>query len=553
MAATNDPDSLPTLHTSLVGHTYPPGVPTAPSLVEAQCFYYGLPSRPRLVARSSTYIWLKPTGLEAYLCPKELSPLGYDHPLRAIWETTVGPAMVTYLDSQGVQWTSLDPVRIGFTGDLSPPAIVWMGVCPGSLSAEAGVEVATHCKGLLSAHGIDDIHIEIRESEVFCSAGPKMYKPVCTFNPTVRACEPFSTALGLPICAKLTPSIKGMGGFFISDPRYPGKLYLITARHILFPPEKNDNELYQYHNPSQPRKNVLLFGEAAIEKHTKAIESQIGSQYIIITQLECRLAAVDQMNEEDPEAERDEVGSQIEKARKAIKALEMLLVDVSRDWKEQENCVLGHVILSPPIGFGVGEEGFREDWAVVKIDASKVNATNFVGNVIDLSTALPVDKLTFWMCPHPANPSSLIYPGNRLLTFYDTIPDEEMWKPSPRTHNHDNKSCIMVIKCGYASGLTIGHLNTIRSFTRVHIQGQPGQMSKEVTILPHNTKSCPFSEPGDSGSAVIDSKGRLAGLLMGGAGVTDMFDCTYITSISFICKRMLGHGLKANLSPSLTV
>ncbi|KAL4077479.1 hypothetical protein J3A83DRAFT_4185865 [Scleroderma citrinum] len=453
--------------------------------------------------------------------------------------------MVTYLDSQGVQWTSLDPVHIGFIGNLSPPAIVWMGVCPGSLSAEAGVEVAMHCKGLLSTHGIDDIHIKIRESEVFCSAGPKMYKPVCTFNPTVRAHKPFSTALGLPICAELTPSIEGMGGFFISDPRYPGKLYLVTARHVLFPPEKNDNELYQYRNPSQPRKNILLFGEAAIEKHTKAIESQIGSQYIIIEQLEHRLAAVDQMNEEDPEAERDEVESQLEKARKAIKALEMLLAD--------ENRVLGHVVLSPPISFCVGEEGFREDWAVVEIDASKVNVTNFVGNVIDLGTAIPVDKLTVWMCPHPANPPSFIYPGNRLLTFYDTIPDKEMWKPSPRTHNHDNKSCIMVIKRGYASGLTIGRLNTIRSFTRAHIQGQPGQMSKEVTILPHNTRSGAFSEPGNSGSAVIDGKGRLAGLLMGGAGVTDMFDCTYITSISFIRKRMLGHSLKANLSPSLTV
>jgi hypothetical protein len=43
--------------------------------------------------------------------------------------------MVGYLDSMGVKWTSLDPVRMGYAGESSPPVIVWMGVVPGSLSA----------------------------------------------------------------------------------------------------------------------------------------------------------------------------------------------------------------------------------------------------------------------------------------------------------------------------------------------------------------------------------------------------------------------------------
>ena len=76
-------------------------------------------------------------------------------------------------------------------------------------------------------------------------------------------------------------------------------------------------------------------------------------------------------------------------------------------------------------------------------------------------------------------------------------------------------------------------------------------MSKEVAVLPYNSKSDAFSGPGDSGSAVIDGKGRFAGLLTGGAGNTEDFDCTYLTSINFLLKRMLEHGLKANLSPSL--
>jgi hypothetical protein len=245
-------------------------------------------------------------------------------------------------------------------------------------------------------------------------------------------------------------------------------------------------------------------------------------------------------------------GPSWKEAMSGIGVLEKFLADVSRDWKKRENRVLGYVVLSPPIGHGVGEEGFTEDWAVIEIDGSKVDSTNFVGNVIDLGTTIPIDKFTVWMSPHPANPPSFEYPGNRLLKFCGTIPDEDMWKPSLKTLDHDNDPCIMVIKRGYASDLTVGRLNTIRSFTRVYFEGQPSQMSMEIAVLPRNSKSGAFSTPGDSGSAVVDGQGRIAGLLTGGAGTTEASDCTYLTSINFLIKRMSEHGLMANLSPSLT-
>ena len=46
--------------------------------------------------------------------------------------------MVSYLDDMGVKASSLDPVRIGYTGDLFLPAIIWVGVLPGTLAPEAG-------------------------------------------------------------------------------------------------------------------------------------------------------------------------------------------------------------------------------------------------------------------------------------------------------------------------------------------------------------------------------------------------------------------------------
>ncbi|KAI6021757.1 hypothetical protein BKA83DRAFT_4055363, partial [Pisolithus microcarpus] len=61
-------------------------------------------------------IWFESTGAEAHLAPKEASPLGF-HPLQEIWEATVGPTMACYLETKGVQCTSLDPVHMGYVDD----------------------------------------------------------------------------------------------------------------------------------------------------------------------------------------------------------------------------------------------------------------------------------------------------------------------------------------------------------------------------------------------------------------------------------------------------
>ena len=521
----------------------PNTVPYPPPLVEAKYYYFGTPSRPLLVARSSTDVWEEPRGLEAYHLPRESSPIGL-HPLREIWEATVGPALVHYLDSKGVKWTSLDPVRMGYTHESSHPVIIWIGVVAGSLSAEDGVQVATRCKSILSAHDINDVHVEIRESEVIRSAGPKMCKPTVTSHPTSEVREPFSTTLGLPICAEATPSIEGTGGFFISDPRNPGKIYLVTARHVVFHPDNDSNEFYEHSNPSQCRRNVLLFCDAAVEQHIRAIELEIHFKRTDIEYLERPFEDAKLMDEE----ERNRALTQLEEARKAVEILEKFLADCS-DWKKRENRVLGHVVLSPPIGFNVGEDGSTEDWAVIEIDDSKVDSTNLLGNIIDLCITDPIYKFSTWMtCPHP-NAPYFEYPEERLFEISGTIADEEMWKPSPKTLDHNKDLCIMVLKRGYATDLTVGRLNNIRSFTKVYFKDQPSQMSMEITVLPRNSRLGAFSRPGDSGSAVVDSQGRLAGLLTGGAGNTKVSDCTYLTSINFLQRRMLEHGLKANLFP----
>ena len=69
-----------------------------------------------------------------------------------------------------------------------------------------------------------------------------------------------------------------------------------------------------------------------------------------------------------------------------------------------------------------------------------------------------------------------------------------------------------------------------------------------------------FLEPGDSGSVVADDRGRIAGIITGGAGympalnlddTTPTADVTYMTSVAFIHSQMLARGIDMNVNFTL--
>ena len=524
--------------------------PGVPSSTEAEFYYYGLRSQPALVARSSDTVWFQPTGPEAYLKAKELRTVGR-HGLNDVWETVVASAIESYLQSQQVDYRSVDPARIGYAGSNVFPLVLWIGVAPGSLSGTDGRAVALGCRDILINNGITDVEVEIRVS--IAALQTRLYAPVLTSDPIVRAIEPFATSLGIPICAATTPSIEGTGGFFFTDSRRPGKVFLVTARHVLFHPDRTVNTDYVLGPTGDAKKNVFLLGDAGLEARIAAIEAEIGGKEIILTQLTARMKAVEGRDDAAARRERKKVEQEEEEAMEAKEALKTVLHDVKLGWPSGSNAdrTLGHVVLSPSFGFSVGPNKYTEDWAVIEMDASCIDKENFTGNCIDLGTKVPVDEFTTWMYPNKINPGSFTYPGDRLLRCHGFIPDDQMAKPDNKTLDHDNDPVIMVIKRGAASGLTVGRLNTIRSVVRYYFNGKLGQSTREVAVYPRNSKSDAFSEPGDSGSVVIDGKGRIAGILTGGAGDTKLSDCTYVTSINFIVQRLQEHGFRPNISPTV--
>jgi len=88
--------------------------------------------------------------------------------------------------------------------------------------------------------------------------------------------------------------------------------------------------------------------------------------------------------------------------------------------------------------------------------------------------------------------------SDRLLPLRDLISEDFMRKPDML--DHDGESCLLVIKNGNATGVTIGRATGIFSYVRKYSSNNTHQTSTEWAILPYDNKSGAFSARGDSGS-----------------------------------------------------
>jgi len=88
------------------------------------------------------------------------------------------------------------------------------------------------------------------------------------------------------------------------------------------------------------------------------------------------------------------------------------------------------------------------------------------------------------------------------------ISEELISKPEALDSTGDR--CILVIKNGTSTGVTIGRATGIQSFVR---DDDTGEISREWAIYNYDSKSGVFSAPGDSGSIVVGGLGRIGGML----------------------------------------
>ncbi|KAI0283098.1 hypothetical protein BGY98DRAFT_931309 [Russula aff. rugulosa BPL654] len=174
---------------------------------------------------------------------------------------------------------------------------------------------------LLEGCKIANVDIDIRESKVTRSAGPRLPEPAISSDPTACVREPFMTTLGLPICAQSTPN--------------------------------QEDRRFEYKNDS--RHNVMLFGGGSFAHHLESIQTEIKVKPDFAKTQRQRIRL--NKGKDDPVAneERQEAQVRLNEAREAIEQLNAFYqVLLDREDNFAQNQVLGKVILSPPIGVGVG-------------------------------------------------------------------------------------------------------------------------------------------------------------------------------------------------------
>lgn len=531
-----------------------------------------------------------PKGPEAYRRLKQARGV-FGHRLNDVWKMWVGPKVRDVLKRRKVGWTSIDGVRFLTDDDNGKttlgPVVVWIGVSPGSLKGEDAFEAADDILAILKDFEIHDVEAEFRESNYYRAAGPALLKSVSNFNSTVDVRGPLTTALGLPIAAVNRPDAQGTMAIYFSEGGQSSKTLGLTCHHVVLKVSDTTNEDYTMRSGA-PRKDVQLLGTRAFQELLDSIRLRIGRHGVMLgiyeAQVKSLVASLEGADHEDEDGDDEDVAEakkkltkvriQLGEAFEAIEDLEKFYATVKKDWGPASQRTIGHIRRSPPVTFGTDPGGYMEDWAAIELDGPKFK--EFKGNFIDLGvcpcvliptlalqpvrsfapkidacipgTEMTPDVFTLKMYPRDNGRPSFKYPDTHLLPLCDMISEELM--RAPDMLDHDNKTCLLVLKNGNATGVTIGRATGIESFVR---DDNTGEESLAWAVYNYDNKSGVFSALGDSGSMVADGLGRMVGMLNGGAGKTESSDVTYVTPMCWLWPRVKTHFPDANLYPAIIV
>jgi len=372
--------------------------PHSVSHAEAMFYYAGIsPTPPKLVYRtgSDARPFIMPKGPEAHRRLKAACGL-YGHSLNLVWKTTVGPKVRDLLTAVGMAWTSIDGVRFltdeGDDKTTLGPAVIWVGVRPGSLMGEHAFNAANDILEILGAFDIRDVEVEFRESIYRRSVGPALLKSVSSVNPIVDVCDPLTTALGLPIAAADRPDVQGTVAVYFAEGGESTKTLALTCHHVVLKVDASHNDDYTLRGAGAPRKHVQLLGTRAFDKLIESIRLRIGRHGIMVDLHEADIKRLEGVLGGDGELDEDEVAEatlelteaqdQLKKANQAIESLEKFYNTVKTDWGPARQRVIGHIRRSPPVAFNVQPGGFTSDWAVIELDGPKFK--EYKGTCIDL-------------------------------------------------------------------------------------------------------------------------------------------------------------------------
>jgi len=137
------------------------------------------------------------------------------------------------------------------------------------------------------------------------------------------------------------------------------------------------------------------------------------------------------------------------------------------------------------------------------------------------------------MYPDTESRAKFEYPLGGLMQLRDIVKEGEL--PRSTMPDANGEDCLIVVKNGATTGVTIGRASGVESFVRDYKESGIHSTSMEIAIYPYSYKDGAFSAPGDSGSAIGDVNSRIVGMITGGAGKTDSsLDVTYASPYYFV-------------------
>jgi hypothetical protein len=342
--------------------------------------FYGLSSNPIWSTDSvdsdgvgSGDEWL-PQGPEAQRVPvlRGARPV-FNHPLQDVWPT-LHIEVYEFLDTVGVIWSTIDPIRFAEEGKEAGPLYLWIGIVPKSLSFEDAQAAAIGCKKTLANANFSDIEIAFRESLYIRSSGPQLLKHNPSVDPNADIQYPFTPSLGIQIATRDTPHFEGF-----RESNDSKRVFLLTARHVILHPthSTSSNQLYSCKKSNQRRVDVVILGSQAYNDALEGMMVKIWNESIFVgiyqRELDNLGEAVKGETSRRTRARKD-YQAKLADAIQMISDVNDFHSDITKHWSIPRERIIGCVLLhAPPISLTTGPKQFMEDWALIDLDLDKIN------------------------------------------------------------------------------------------------------------------------------------------------------------------------------------
>ncbi|KAH6902434.1 hypothetical protein BKA70DRAFT_1520761 [Coprinopsis sp. MPI-PUGE-AT-0042] len=490
--------------------------------------FYGTPSRAPCIYKTG-HVW--PGSWEQL---REMRPVP--------WPLT--------LDASSVPFSAIAGFGMANDGEAKAfcPLVINIGVLPRRIDFEKAKNVARHVKNVILCNaGFGHVDVAIREWRTI---------PLCGGRRKLDFLDPygddiaqfrhrFSSTPSLAIAPLTSPDAEGTTSLYFRLNSDSDDVFLLTAAHIVFAADQPSQDLGTH--------KVVNLGVKAFSKASEDI-----SRFIrIFEQL-----AEENKNRSEELKHKIEAGDSSEtlarrlhhsaqetkKNYRQAALLRELDSDITEnDCSNVQNRVIGDVLHADPIA--PGPSGGILDWAAVKLDRDKFEWSNFGGNKVYIGEERAIHEHFRSMNPNLSDIEGHHYPVDGLLEVTGAVPEQEL--SCPTSLNAHNDRGMPVFKSGTGTGTTFGWVNGLKTLVRYRIKDTFFD-SRELTVIPYTNDDQSFSGPGDSGSAVLDRKGRVVGMITSGTeGVRTKVDLTYATPFHELESRIKEVFPESSLYPAV--